>query len=59
MTIYHKNAKIDRENKKLNKNVYDMLRSLLGNTCLQITNQKLHQSKLPLFCQFNFQKKDI
>ena len=49
MTIYHKNAKIDRENKKLNKNVYDMLRSLLGNTCLQITNQKLHQSKLPLF----------
>ena len=59
MTIYYENEKVDCENKKLNKNVYDALRSLLGNTCLQITNQIFHQSKVPLFYEFNFQKKDI
>ena len=36
MTISYKNENVDQKNKKLNRNAYNALRSLLLNTCLQI-----------------------
>ena len=57
MTQYCKNENVDRENKKLNRNVYNAFRSLLLIACIQIKN--FQKSKPTLFREFNFLKKDI
>ena len=50
------NEKVDHENKKLNRNVYNVHAFVMK---YLFKNQNLYKSKLLLFRKFNFLNKDI